>query len=114
MHLKNFSLFKPTDNYVLTPAYDLISTSIVMPEDDEELALTLNGKKKKIKREDFEKAMSDSGMDEKSITNLFKKFEKAYPTWTEMIAKSLLPDEQQGLYREQIERMSAKLGIFNA
>ena len=113
MHLKNFSLFKPTDNYVLTPAYDLISTSIVMPEDDEELALTLNGKKKKIKREDFDKAMSDSGMEEKSIANLFKKFEKAYPKWIEMIAQSYLPEEQQGLYREQIERMSAKLGIVN-
>lgn len=44
---------------MLTPAYDLLSTSIVMPEDDEELALTLNGKKKKIKREDFEEAMRD-------------------------------------------------------
>ena len=113
MHLKNFSLFKPTDNYMLTPAYDLLSTSIVMPEDDEELALTLNGKKKKIKREDFEKAMSDSGMEEKSIANLFKKFEKAYPKWIEMIAQSFLPEEQQGLYREQIERMSAKLEIVN-
>ncbi|MBD5329931.1 MAG: HipA domain-containing protein [Bacteroides sp.] len=113
MHLKNFSLFKPTVNYMLTPAYDLLSTSIVMPEDDEELALTLNGKKKKIKREDFEKAMSDSGMDEKSIVNLFKKFEKAFPKWIEMIAQSFLPEEQQGLYREQIERMSAKLGIVN-
>ena len=113
MHLKNFSLFKPTDNYMLTPAYDLLSTSIVMPEDDEELALTLNGKKKKIKREDFEKAMSDSGMDEKSIANLFKKFERAYPKWIEMIAQSFLPEEQQGLYRGQIERMSAKLGIVN-
>ena len=113
MHLKNFSLFKPTENYMLTPAYDLLSTSIVMPEDDEELALTLNGKKKKIKREDFEKAMSDSGMDEKSIANLFKKFEKAYSKWIEMIAQSFLPEEQQGLYREQIERMSAKLGIVN-
>ena len=113
MHLKNFSLFKPTENYMLTPAYDLISTSIVMPEDDEELALTLNGKKKKIKRDDFEKVMSASGMDEKSIANLFKKFERAYPKWVEMIAQSFLPEEQQGLYREQIERMSAKLGIVN-
>ena len=113
MHLKNFSLFKPTANYMLTPAYDLLSTSIVMPEDDEELALTLNGKKKKIKREDFENAMSDSGMDEKSIANLFKKFERAFPKWIEMIAQSFLPEEQQGLYREQIERMSAKLGIVN-
>ena len=113
MPLKNFSLFKPTKNYMLTPAYDLLSTSIVMPEDDEGLALTLNGKNKKIKREDFEKAMSDSEMDEKSIANLFKKFEKAYPKWIEMMAQSFLPEEQQELYRGQIERMSAILRIVN-
>ena len=111
--MKQGRVLSVIENYMLTPAYDLLSTSIVMPEDDEELALTLNGKKKKIKREDFEKAMSDSGMDEKSIANLFKKFERAYPKWIEMIAQSFLPEEQQGLYREQIERMSAKLGIVN-
>ena len=76
MHLKNFSLFRPADSYMLTPAYDLLSTSIVMLEDDEELALPLNGKKKRIKRSDFETAMRDSGMDEKAITNLFNKFFK--------------------------------------
>lgn len=45
MHLKNFSLYKTPTGYSLTPAYDLLSTAIVMPEDKEELALTLNGKK---------------------------------------------------------------------
>ena len=49
----------------------------------------------------------------KSIANLFKKFERAYPKWIEMIAQSFLPEEQQELYRGQIERMSAKLGIVN-
>lgn len=46
MHLKNFSLYDTGMGYSLTPAYDLLSTVIVMPEDTEELALTLNGKKK--------------------------------------------------------------------
>lgn len=109
MHLKNFSLFKPKADYMLTPAYDLLSTSIVMPDDDEELALTLNGKKKRIRREDFEKAMLDSGMDEKSIANLFKKFEKALPKWYAIIEESFLPVNQQKLYRQQIERMVARL-----
>ena len=95
MHLKNFSLFKPTANYMLTPAYDLLSTSIVDPKDDEELALTLNGKKKKIKREDFEKAMRDSGLDEKTIANVFTKFSKALPKWTEVINESFLPIEKR-------------------
>ena len=111
MHLKNFSLFNPKEAYMLTPAYDLLSTAIVMPEDDEELALTLNGKKKKIKREDFEKVMRDNGMNDKAITNLFNKFEKALPKWYSIIKESFLPIAQQTKYRELIERMSARLFV---
>lgn len=111
MHLKNFSLFNPKEAYMLTPAYDLLSTAIVMLEDDEELALTLNGKKKKIKREDFEKAMRDNGMNDKAITNLFNKFEKALPKWYSIIKESCLPTDQQTKYRELIERMSARLFV---
>ena len=109
MHLKNFSLFKPSANYMLAPAYDLLSTSIVMPEDDEELALTLNGKKRKIKREDFEKAMRDSGMDHKSIANLFNKFSKALPKWTALINDSFLPVAKQEELQALISRMAARL-----
>lgn len=100
MHLKNFSLFRPADNYMLTPAYDLLSTALAMPEDDEDLALTLNGKKKRIKREDFEKAMLDSGMDAKAIENLFSRFSKAIPKWHELITESFLPTDLQVDYRK--------------
>lgn len=113
MHLKNFSLFKPGANYELTPAYDLLSTSIVMPEDDEELALTLNGKKKKIKREDFEKAMRDSGMDEKAITNVFTKFSKALPKWKEVINQSFLPVEKREELQSLISRMATRIRLVN-
>ncbi len=112
MHLKNFSLFKPAANYMLTPAYDLLSTSIVMPEDDEELALTLNGKKKKIKREDFEKAMRDSGMDNKAISNIFTKFTKALPKWAEVIRTSFLSVELQEKLQKHIERMALRLMLI--
>lgn len=112
MHLKNFSLFRPADDYMLSPAYDLLSTALVMPEDDEELALTLNGKKRRIKREDFEKAMHDSGMDNKSISNLFDRFSKAIPRWSELINESFLPPELQETYRNNIETMARRISIF--
>ena len=112
MHLKNFSLYRPADNYMLTPAYDLLSTSIVMPEDEEELALTLNGKKKKIKRADFEKAMLDSGMDEKAIEKLFKKFAKTLPKWYALIEESFLPKDMIVAYREKLNTMSARSGLL--
>lgn len=111
MHLKNFSLFRPSDNYILTPTYDLLSTALAMPEDDEELALTLNGKKKRIKREDFEKAMSDSGMDEKAIANLFNRFSKAIPKWHELIGISFLPDDLQQTYHDKIDTMARRISI---
>ena len=113
MHLKNFSLFKPRDNYMLTPAYDLLSTTIVMPEDDEELALTLNGKKKKIKREDFEKSMRESGMDEKAISNVFTKFSKALPKWTEIINESFLPVEKREELLSLIGRMATRIRLID-
>lgn len=111
MHLKNFSLFRPADNYMLTPAYDLLSTALAMPEDDEELALTLNGKKKRIKREDFEKAMRDSGMDEKAIANLFARFSKAIPKWHELINASFLPTDLQEAYHDKIDTMAKRISI---
>lgn len=78
MHLKNFSLYSQSKgNYVLTPAYDMLSTVLVMPEDTEELALTLNGKKSKIKKKDFIIAITASGIEDKIIDNLFKKFAKS-------------------------------------
>lgn len=112
MHLKNFSLFRPADNYMLTPAYDLLSTALAMPEDDEELALTLNGKKKRIKREDFEKAMRDSGMDEKAIANLFARFSKAIPKWHELIDVSFLPTDLQEVYHDKIDTMAKRISIL--
>lgn len=111
MHLKNFSLYNPAGNYMLTPAYDLLSTALAMPEDDEELALTLNGKKKRIKREDFEKAMRDSGLDEKAISNLFERFSRAIPQWHELIKESFLPKELQETYHDKIDMMANKICI---
>ena len=93
MHLKNFSLYsKKQGEYVLTPAYDMLSTALVMPEDTEELALTLNGKKRKIKKEDFITSMQASGLNNKVIENILIKFIKDKDKWIEFIDMSFLPD----------------------
>ncbi|MCQ2380303.1 MAG: HipA domain-containing protein [Victivallaceae bacterium] len=56
MHLKNFSLIRLRDGrYELSPAYDLVPVRIIMPQDKEELALTLNGKKSRLGTADFER-----------------------------------------------------------
>jgi serine/threonine-protein kinase HipA len=111
MHLKNFSLYAQTQgNYVLTPAYDMLSTSLAIPDDTEELALTLNGKKRKINRSDFEKAFVQSGLDIKVIHNLFQRFESIISQWYALINNSFLNDEQKERYSGLIDE---KWGYLN-
>ena len=96
MHLKNFSLYNQMGGYTLTPAYDMLSTNLVMPEDTEELALTL--------KTDFYKAITASGVDEKVIENLSRRFSRALPKWFELIDNSFLPDDMKKQYKQLILR----------
>lgn len=102
MHLKKFSLYNTGFGYCLTPAYDLLSTNLVMPEDTEELALTLNGKKRKIQKSDFEKSIIASGVNAKVIDNIAKKFRRSIILWMELIDASLLPADFKKQYKRLI------------
>ena len=98
MHLKNFSLYAPNGNHVLSPAYDLVNTLVVMPSDPEELALNLNGKKRKISWRDWSAAMTRSGVPEKVQENMRKRFLNILPRWEETIRNSFLSAEIQEHY----------------
>ncbi|MFV0587574.1 HipA domain-containing protein [Bacteroides reticulotermitis] len=101
MHLKNFSLYQPQKNIVtLTPGYDMLSTALVIPEDKEELGLTLNGKKRKIRLSDFQTAMRNSGLEDKIIENIFVKFTKALDSWLQWVDISFLPADMKERYKE--------------
>lgn len=103
MHLKNFSLInQPKLGYVLSPAYDMVSTALVNPADDEDMALPLNGKKKKIKHSDFLTAFSTLGLDAKQQENIFKKMAKAKSQWIELIDVSFISPELKDTYKKII------------
>lgn len=94
MHLKNFSLIKiPGRGYVLSPAYDLVATALVNPADKEDLALTLNGKKKKINRKDFITAFRTLDLAPKQQDNIFRKMVTSQAAWMDFIGISFLSDE---------------------
>ena len=99
MHLKNFSLYEPETKWRLSPAYDLLNVSIVNPTDTEELALTLNGKKKRIRKIDFVTAMSSSGIPPKVFDNLITKYKKLLPKFYELIDCSFLSEEYKQAYK---------------
>ena len=110
MHLKNFSLYSVRrGEYSLTPAYDMLSIALVMPEDTEELALTLNGKKRKLRRSDFVVAMAKSGLESKVIDNIFAKFLRSESKWQEFIGISFLPPAMKTDYKHLLSEKLAAL-----
>ncbi|NQY66678.1 MAG: HipA domain-containing protein [Flavobacteriales bacterium] len=114
MHLKNFSLLKLKDEYALCPAYDLVSSELIFDQDDEDLALNLNGKKKKINRIDFEIAMKGSNIDQKVINNVFNKFQELLPKWFLFIDKSFLPGKLKEEYKNLISRKAIQIEIITS
>ena len=100
MHLKNFSLLEhPGLGMTFSPAYDLVNTALVNPADDEEMALTLNGKKKKLKKQDFVAAMTTLKLEEKQQENIFTKMKNSMPNWIVQIDNSFLSDKYKENYK---------------
>lgn len=104
MHLKNFSLYEPIEGTMrLTPAYDMLNAAILNPKDDEELALTLNGKKKRLKRMDFIASGTTMGVEQKTIERLIQKYIKLFPKMERMIQESFLSDELKSEFSDLID-----------
>lgn len=92
MHLKNFSLLTQEDNeIILAPAYDLVCTKIVIPDDKEESALTINGRKSKLTRRDFDALANSLKIPERSLQNIYKRFSEKLKQAGQWIDYSFLP-----------------------
>jgi len=112
MHLKNFSLLKrQVVGYNLSPAYDMVAAMLVVEGDNEELALNLNGKKRKLKRNDFEQSMLGAGLPKKTVENIFRKFHKTHPKWEPFIEQSFLSKEMQLAYLELVRNRTKILEL---
>ena len=113
MHLKNFSLYAPKGKWEVTPAYDLLNVSMVNPKDTEELALTLNAKKRRIKKSDFVRAMETSGIAPKVFDNILAKYRKLLPKFNAIIDMSFLDEEDKELYKLSIASRLARIDESN-
>ncbi len=103
MHLKNFSMIHIADTWTLAPAYDLLNVAIVNPEDTEELALTLEGKKNKLKWEHFERLGRNLGLNDKQINGVIKRFDKNKSKAIKWIDNSFLSLEYKQKYKTLLE-----------
>ncbi|GMV53469.1 MAG: type II toxin-antitoxin system HipA family toxin [Chlorobi bacterium] len=110
MHLKNFSLLEqPGIGMTLSPAYDLVNTLLVNPADAEEMALSLNGRKKKLKKRDFIMVMDKFNTSVKQQSNIFNKMQKALPKWLTIIDECFLVDDFKEQYKSIIRDRLSRL-----
>lgn len=111
MHLKNFSMILQGTDWRLAPAYDLLSVAIVLPEDNEEMALTMEGKKRKLNREHFNSFGNKIGLAETQINDIFNQFQKKKSAMFEWIEQSFLSEENKDAYKELINQRYKSLAI---
>ena len=105
MHLKNFSLIsKDNKNFKLSPAYDLLNVSLINPDDKEEMALTINGKKKNIGRKDFIRLIEKYKISEKVYNGLVKVLVSFQMKIEELIDHALISEELKVAFKEQINK----------
>ena len=112
MHLKNFSMIESPSGWVLAPAYDMLNVAVILPEDTEELALTLAGKKKKLKREQFEQFGIGLGLTDKQINGVFKRIVKNKSKALEWIDRSFLSGNKKTAYKKVLEERFMQLGLI--
>ena len=113
MHLKNFSLIEReagSREYVLSSAYDLLPVNVIMPEDTEETALTLNGKKSNLKREDFLTFADTIGLNNKAAINMIDRVISGTDGAIKMCRESYLNAELQDRMTALIQERIARLG----
>ena len=115
MHLKNWSLLRTSANVLmLSPAYDLLSTKFALPEDDEEMALPLNGKKNNLQRRDFDAFAERIGLPVGLRDTMYRNFKKRIPAMMDFIHSSFLSEQSKITYREIIRVRSERIGLANS
>lgn len=112
MHLKNFSLIETTEGsgvYHLSEAYDMLPVNVVMPADTEELALTMNGKKKNIRRKDFLAFAEKCGIESRAAEKMIGKIVSLQGKYVEMCRESYLPEDMKEALEDLIKQRIATL-----
>jgi serine/threonine-protein kinase HipA len=109
MHLKNFSMIEKDGKWSLSPAYDLLNVNLANPKDKEELALSMEGKKRKFTRLHFERFGAHLGLNNKQIQGVFNRFEKNKSIAKSLIDLSFLSEDSREKYWKIMENQFKSL-----
>ena len=112
MHLKNFSLlYRPGGEIALSPAYDLLPTVLLLPQDTEETALTLNGRKRRLTTSDFAQFGICLGLTEKQIDNARSRLRASLPAAFEILRAGMCSVPVKQRYKGLMEARARRLDL---
>lgn len=116
MHLKNFSLIHDDGKIMLSPAYDLLNTTLVLANATEELALPLQGKKSNFSHDIFFDYFGKErlNLNEKVLANIEGEIQGAFQEWERLIGISFLSKEKKQGYRDIIAQRRKEIGWLQA
>ncbi len=113
MHLKNFSLIETDEGsgeFILSPAYDMLPVNVIVPEDEEQFALPMNGKKTNIRRKDFLIFADECGISRPSAEKMIDSLIALVPKFLTMTETSMLPE---GLKEKLKELITVRASVFS-
>ena len=113
-HLKNFSILTtPEGIHQLTPAYDMVCSTIALNKPNEELALPLNGRKSRLRREDFIDyfGIKRLGLRLPAIERILDEISAAQPVWDDLLERSFLSDTMKARFADVLASRRAALGL---
>ena len=113
MHLKNYSVILRNGKVELSPAYDLLNSSILLQGEFEEIALTLKGKKSNLNYDVLVNYFGKErcGLTDKIIEKMVDTIQKALSSWFELIDISFLSDEMKDKYGILLQKRIDNLGF---
>lgn len=113
MHLKNFSLITENETVMLSPAYDLLNSTIAQTNAIEEMALPLNGRKNNLRKKDFLSYLGIErlGLNSNTINGVLRDIQQALPIWQDLISNSFLSKPMQEKYHALLSQRSERLGF---
>jgi serine/threonine-protein kinase HipA len=113
MHLKNYSIIRNESKIELSPAYDLLNSTIILKGDVEEIALPIKGKKKKLNLNVLINyfGMQHCQLPDKIIDETLDTIKKAIPKWKELINISFLSQEMKDKYTGLLDNRLKNLNL---
>lgn len=96
---------------LLSPAYDLLNVILIYPQDKEDLALTLGGRKRKVKRSDFDQFAMSLGLSDLVRDNIYKDFVKQKDRIFDLISRSFLTEEYKKRYIDIFENKMRQIRL---